>query len=591
MNAAMKSLVDACIPLPPGHVHMQGRLGQALGKSCANRLKKIDYPHLVDGFRHRDETDGRWRCEFWGKIVRSAINTWRGTGDEDLLAQIRLTVDDLLSTQTADGCISSYPAELQTKDWDVWGRKYVLLALIRYCNEVTASPVIIHAMSRLLDHLMTQIGPQIQQITACGWHDGMAASSLLDPVARLSAITGEPRHLAFAKWIAAQGGTARTSGDIFAAARQGVRPADIGNAKAYEMMSCFEGLAALYRQTGDVSQRDAVLALHRQVRAHEIFVTGVGGLRDEWGEYWHQGRHNQVRCDCGGIGETCVTTTWLKLCSEALLLTGDPTIVDDMDRALSNGILGAMTPDGTWWMHVNPTPLAGASSRIRAGDQLPGFGEDCCVANGPEGLALAPWLAVMRGPAGPMISLYEDMTAKIPLSSGECMQLKISADLPRSPMVDVTVIGTGETTISLRIPQWSEHTRLWIGDDLQPAPQAGTWAIIHRRWLNGDRIRLEFDLHPRYERAAGDPSRVAVLIGALVLAQDSRLGPVDAPLMVGSGDHGRLDMRVVPSPDPAIHLVVECADGTRLCDYASAGNQFQPSNTLCVWIPTNLAVS
>jgi hypothetical protein len=30
------------------------------------------------------------------------------------------------------------------------------------------------------------------------------------------------------------------------------------------------------------------------------------------------------------------------------------------------------------------------------------------------------------------------------------------------------------------------------------------------------------------------------------------------------------------------------ADGSRLCDYASAGNEFDPANRLCVWFPTTV---
>ena len=145
--------------LEPGKVRQTGPLGRMLDLSIANRLKKIDYGHLVDPFRFRSEKDHAWRCEFWGKVVRSAILSWRGNRDPELLEIIRATVSDMLSTQTPDGCISSYPAELQTKGWDVWGRKYVLLALIRYYNFIERDERIPAACSRLLSHLMTQLGP------------------------------------------------------------------------------------------------------------------------------------------------------------------------------------------------------------------------------------------------------------------------------------------------------------------------------------------------------------------------------------------------------------------------------------------------
>jgi hypothetical protein len=68
-------------------VRQRGPLGNALKLTIRNRLKKVDYTHLVDVFRHRRETDFLWRCEFWGKIVRSVIYAWRASGDEEQVAQ------------------------------------------------------------------------------------------------------------------------------------------------------------------------------------------------------------------------------------------------------------------------------------------------------------------------------------------------------------------------------------------------------------------------------------------------------------------------------------------------------------------------
>ena len=54
-------------------------MGKALRLTTDNRLKKVDYRKLVDPFRFRNEKDNLWRCEFWGKIVRSAILAERRT--------------------------------------------------------------------------------------------------------------------------------------------------------------------------------------------------------------------------------------------------------------------------------------------------------------------------------------------------------------------------------------------------------------------------------------------------------------------------------------------------------------------------------
>ncbi len=575
----MSPVKDQLHILPPGGVSLRGRLGKALEKSVNHRLKKVNYDHLVAPFRDRNERDGRWRCEFWGKIVRSAIRSWHAVPDPGLEQLIRKTVHDLCATQTPDGCISSYPAELQTKDWDIWGRKYALLGLCRYYREIERSEEIRHAVARCLDHLMTQVGPEAQRIVDCGHHTGLAASSLLGAVAAAARVTGEKRFLDYAKWIAAQGGS--TEGDIFALARRGTAPAELGNGKAYEMTSCFEGLLELYRETGDPEQLDAVMKYFRAVRDRELFITGAGGLKDMWGEFWYEGRRNQTRSDAGSLGETCVTTTCIRFFGQILRLTGELSAADEMERALYNGILGAMVPDGSWWLHANPTPLAGSSFKKRAGDQIPGYGEDCCVAQGPEALATAACYAVMRTEEGPAVLFYEACEAKIPLADGSEAALSITGNYPDGATAAITVSLSAPRRfrLKLRVPAWSTRTRIRVAGEEIPA-RPGTFAEIDRLWTTGDRVELEFDLRFRAVPAPDGGALLAAMRGPVLFARDSRLGELDTPVSPEEIENAQ----EIPA-EPEFARLCRLPDGSKLCDYASAGNRFTPENTLRVWLP------
>lgn len=568
---------DQIKPLNSGDVFLKGVLGDSLKLSINNRLKKVDYAHLVEPFRLRNERDARWRCEFWGKIVRSAILSWREQPDDELLIIIENAVKDIISTQTPDGCISSYPYELQTQDWDIWGRKYVLLGLARYYLEISPDEMVKNAMIRQLDYLMTQVGPDIKNITECGHHNGMAASSILEPVVLTYHITGEKRFLDYALWIVSQGGS--TVNNIFTAIKNGVQPKDLGNGKAYEMMSCFEGLAELYRATGKIEYLDSVLALYGAVREQEIFITGVGGLKDEPGEFWHDGKIRQTQFDVGGLGETCVTTTWIKLCGQVLRLTGDSSVADEIERSLYNGILGAMVPDGSWWIHINPTPLAGAAVKRRAGDQIPGFGEDCCLAQGPKALAMAPYISIMQHADGPVINLYEAATSKVQLPDKTSTTLVINGDFPRTPDVNISIKLSKKShfSIRLRMPAWSKNTCVYINQQ-EYHGISGSYLIIERDWMPDDIIKLKFDLNIRVIPAPDGGDRVAIMRGPLVLAQESRLGAVDVPVTSSLGE-----CKIIESP-PGIYMACQFADGTVLCDYASAGNLFNEENVFCVWM-------
>ena len=116
---------------PAGALLLHGVIGEALKKNIRCRLETVNDPNMVDPFRFRSEDDGAWRCEFWGKVTRSMILAWQVEPGDFLLEKIKKSVKDLLSTQTADGCISSYPEEKQMTSWDIWGRKYVLLTVLQ----------------------------------------------------------------------------------------------------------------------------------------------------------------------------------------------------------------------------------------------------------------------------------------------------------------------------------------------------------------------------------------------------------------------------------------------------------------------------
>ncbi len=559
--------------LSAGAVSLAGPLGKALKKSMENRLKKVNYTRLVDPFRFRNEVDGAWRCEFWGKIVRSAILTWYDSPDAELLAIIRETVFDIISTQTPDGCISSYPADKQTDGWDIWGRKYVLIGLTRYYNLVEPDARVKQACIKLLDHLMTEVGPGRKNIIDCGWHDGLAASSILGAVVGVYRLSGDPRHLAYARWIADSGCSKKHN--IFTEARNHVTPENLGNGKAYEMMSCFQGLSELYLEDPREEDLEAVVTFYGAVRDREIFITGVGGLKDRVGEYWYDGKFKQLRDDCGALGETCVTATWIHYCERILRLTGDSKVADELEKSFYNGVLGAMRPDGGQWIHMNPTPLAGASSKIPTNDQIKrGFnqefdGHDCCLAQGPEALAMTPLLAALTRKDELMLNCFENMTVNF-----KDAVLKISGGYPKYGKVQITFQNPQpvEFELSLRIPEWwSVGSALKInGTAAQVIP--GSYFRVHRAWSSADVIEMNFDLFCRTVKLE---DRVAVCCGPVVLAQDSRLGTVDAPL-------SDLEFTDAESCEE-IYLTKVNRNGEKLCDYASAGNLFEPENQLCVW--------
>ena len=80
---------------------------------------------------------------------------------------------------------------------------------------------------------------------------------------------------------------------------------------------------------------------------------------------------------------------------------------------------------------------------------------------------------------------------------------------------------------------------------------------LDRAWRKGDRVELEFDMGVRVIEAFDASRRFALRRGPLVLAQDSRLGAVDAPFRPVGG-------RPV-KPPKGIFFAYRFDDGTTVC--------------------------
>ena len=531
---------------------LMGPLGKAMDLSIEKRFKVLDYALLEAPFRERNENDNAWRCEFWGKVIRAVITAACAAEDEKLLADLAKTVENIMATQTADGCISSYPEEKQLGGWDVWGRKYVILTLLRYYEFIKADPGVLNCCCRVMDHFMSQVGKGADKrsILECGCHNGLAASSILGAVVNLYRLTKDEKYLNFAHYIIGTGCSAL--GNIFEDILAGITPSSLGNGKAYEMTSCFQGAAELELLEHDPRLLESIKKYYAAVRDREIFVTGVGGAKDSVGEYWYDGALRQTRTGAMGLGETCVTATWIRFCAVMLKLTDDCTIGDELEKSLYNGILGALAPDGTHWMHLNPTPLTGGGFKAYAPDQIercfntPFGGNDCCRAQGPEGLFTASIIAATEKEECVTVTLFENLV------SGN---LRISGNYPIENTARIAFTENTKRTLRLRTPEFLK--RVTLNNEEIPFV-CGNWIVLTRNWTPEDEVVMEFDFTLKEIPAPDGSDYVAIKRGPLLLAADSR-GSVSEAL-INTSWHG-----------------------IKLCDYASAGALFESSNTLCVW--------
>lgn len=569
---------------------MHGHLGDQIDLCLRNRVLDQKASELVAPMiARRDVTE--WRSEFWGKWLTSAVTAYRWNQGAELKTTIADAVTQLRAAQDAEGYIGAYAPANHLQRWDVWGRKYTLLGLLAW-HEASGDPAALAAARRAADHLLTEMGPGKGNPFKNDMWSGMATSSVLEPMVLLYNRTGDRRYLDFSHWIVAEWQQAYGP-DLVRKALAGssvfkMFPApdpkkkgygSAGNSKAYEMMSCYEGLLELYRATGTADYRLAAEKVFADIRDTEITIIGSGS---DW-ERWSNGKARQTEPWMKGM-ETCVTVTWMKFAAQLLRLTGDPAYADQIELSTYNALLGAFPRDGRWWAHH--IPLAG--TKERAPEQCT-MHQNCCVANGPRALMLLPELAVMQNRAGPVVNLYGTMTASVALDDGRRVKLEQESNYPVEDTVKIRVTPDrrGEFTLSLRIPSWSTRTEVTVNGEKARVAPAGAYCRLNRTWQAGDVVTLKLDLTPRVVRAPGAAKFAALVRGPVVFAQDARLVRPEARARLAV-DGGAPSLRFVPQKAGSPFWLVgevpaEAGGKISFCDFASAGNTWSADSTYKVW--------
>ena len=522
----------------PDRVRLTGWLGARITANEANRLAAIDTDRLLEGYRKRPGRQS-WDGEHVGKWLHAATLAWVNTGDPALREKLDHTATELAKCQLADGYLGTYLDKDRWTSWDIWAHKYNLIGLVTYMR-YTGNLAPLPACRRMADLLCKTFGdaPGQRDIIPCGAHVGMAPTSVLEPMVLLYRLTGEPRYLDFCNYIL-RAWEQPNGPHIVSRLLELKRVDKVGNAKAYEMLSCLNGALELYRTTGDRKLLDACINAWQDIVDHRLYITGASS----YGEHFHD---DFDLPNVANVGETCVTVTWLQFNAQLLRLTGEARFAGQLEHVVFNQLLGAQRPDGAAWGYYVQMEGKKPYSATLDGH--------CCLSSGPRGIALLPTFAVTTDPDGAVINLFDAGTAHLTLRDGTPLTLAIETRYPADGRIRITIQPAAEKefSIKLRLPAWCKHSSL--------TPSAGVkcgddgYTALRRAWKSGDVIELNLKLEPQL--ITGDhlnQGKVALLYGPLVLAADeSLLADAKQPLNAFAiAQPGLAALAVTPQAAPA----------------------------------------
>ncbi len=595
-----------------GEIRLGGYGGRIIDYSIENQLLDEELWRLfVNEYRIRtDTTDGGWRGEFWGKMMRGAALTYRATKNEKLYSVMVNTINDLLTTQEGSGRISTYEAEKEFFGWDMWARKYIMLGLIYFldvCKSKALRARIIRALKRHADYILKKVGVGRGKLdiyeTSAIWGT-MNSASILEPMVKLHLLTGERRYLDFATYIV-NSGMSKDYDLVELALNDMLYPYQYPYTKAYEMMSCFEGLLEYYKIMGNPEHLRAIEGFVAKVVESDYTIIGCSGCEHELFDNSTVKQTEPAQFDV--MQETCVTVTFIKLCAKLLSVTGNAKYAEYIEKSGLNALYGAVNNEKQKMLRTvgriyywedkntplcNPLPFDSYSPLYmdRRAKRTGGFqtigegrGYGCCACIASCGTALMSLYSIMTGEDGIYINMYADNRFKTTLFGKE-VSVTVYADPYKANGAKIKVYGNGEKfALALRAPSYAEGFTVELNGERVEGEIVNGYFVFNHAFTK-DTVTVSFKAGVKMSLIN---KKIAFTKGPVTLSRDCRFDDITRPVSIGVKNGKAVRARGIKNTRFSSNIAYEITtrDGViTLCDYAQAGKNYDDENaTITVW--------
>lgn len=295
---------------------------------------------------------------------------------------------------------------------------------------------------------------------------------------------------------------------------------------AVRMAYLAAGAADVHLETGDPTLLAALERLWDDMVATKLYFTGGLGSRHSDEAIGDRYELPSERA----YTETCAAIATMQWAWRMFLATGKASYLDVYETVLYNAYAVGLSADGTAFFYDNPLQRR-PDHEQRSGAENGGeplrrswFGCPCCPPN------IVRWMSELQDHVAAQNSdtLYLGLYADARIST-DTLAVTVRTNYPWDGEVTITVDNAPDTeqAIALRIPAWS------TGAEIEGAVVNDGWAIVRRRFVAGDIVRLTLPMAPRAHGSHPylDATRgaIAVARGPLVycVEQQDVLTPVD----------------------------------------------------------------
>ena len=530
----IKTLRDVTLPLALGKCESESRYENFV--KAANPSSEYDVSSFM-GYPF-DDTDVY-------KTIEGASYVLQTYPDKELEAYIDSIIDIVGAAQEPDGYLYTArtinPAKPHSWSGDRrWVKEEELshelynlghmvdAACAHY--QATGSDKFLNIARRYADCVVREVGSKEGQACIVPGHQ-IAEMAL----ARLYVLTGEQKYLDEAKFFLDMRGKTSIKND-YSQSHKPVVEQDEAVGHAVRAGYMYAGMADVAALTGDSAYIKAIDKIWNNIVSAKYYITGGVGARHE-GEAFGK---NYELPNLTAYNETCAAIAQVYLNYRMFLLHGDAKYIDCLERTLYNGLISGISIGGDHFFYPNPLSCDGkyhfnADNTI---ERQPWFGCACCPSNLCRFIPSVPGYMYAINGSDLYVNLFADNSATLEIAGKEVVinettQYPWNGDIT----LEIQKNKAGQFAMKIRIPGWLQGTpvpsdlyayndnvklsySISVNGEAVKGDIENGYFSIDRKWKNGDKVEIHFDMAPRMVKAndkvAADRGRTAIEMGPIV---------------------------------------------------------------------------
>lgn len=395
----------------------------------------------------------------------------------------------------------------------IWAPYYTLhkiMAGLLDCYKVTGNAKALNMLVKMSDWVDGRLSKLPQSTLNSMWSRYIAGEfgGMNETLAEISEITGNTKYLGTAKLFDNAKLFTPTAND----------QDTLNGIHANQHIPQIIGALKVYDQTNDASYYQVASNFWGMVTKHRQFSnggTGVGELfkeSDKIASYIVEGGTSK-----NSQAEDCATYNMLKLTRELFFHNPDAKYMDYYERGLYNGIISSKDQSTANNGVVYFMPLGPGSTK--------GYGRTsftCCAGTGLESQTKYQDSIYFR--SRDKNSLYVNLYMPSTLNWAEKgMSIVQTTNFPSEQGSTLTVKGSGQLDIKLRVPYWAVNgfTVKVNGAIQNVTATPSTYVTLSRTWADNDKIEIAMPYSLRLEKTPDDPSMASIFYGPLLMVGKS----------------------------------------------------------------------